>query len=101
MTYYAIVDNHSGCVWEIAKAKSPKAACRWVDSKTSPYTSCDYESVSAYDLATNDTAYRVFELDRATYDSLLDADGQDDEVIQMVNDYGKLADVLKVGGVWI
>jgi hypothetical protein len=93
---YAIIDNHSGYLWETAKAESPKAACRKIDEDITPDAKRQYVPVYAHELAANDTAYHVFELDHATYASLRDADGQDDEAIQTVNNHGELVEVLKI-----
>jgi hypothetical protein len=96
LRFYAIIDNHSGYLWEIARAETPEAACRKIDGHITPDAKRQYVPVYAHELAANDTAYHVFELDRATYDSLRDADGQGDEAIQTVNDYGELVEVFKI-----
>lgn len=95
MNYYAIIENHSGYLWEITQAPNPVTACRQVDAHITPDATHEYVPVFAHELAANDTGFHVFELDRATFDSLRDADGQDDEAIQTVNDHGELVATYK------
>jgi predicted HicB family RNase H-like nuclease len=96
MKYYAIIDNHSGYLWEITQAPDPVTACQQIDADISPDASREYVPVFAHELFANDTAYHVFELGRSTYDSLRDADGQDDEAIQTVNNHGELVETFKI-----
>jgi hypothetical protein len=96
MKYYAVIDNHSGYLQEITQAPDPVTACQQIDADISPDASREYVPVFAHELFANDTAYHVFELGRSTYDSLRDADGQDDEAIQTVNDHGELVEIFKI-----
>jgi hypothetical protein len=96
MNYYAVIDNHSGYLWGIAKANSPQAACEQVDNDISPDLPREYLPISINKLAANDTAYHVFEIDLETYNSLQDEDGQDEAVLDAINKQGELVEVFKI-----
>jgi hypothetical protein len=79
MTTFALIDIHSGYFWDMAVADDAALACRIVDENLGDVHEA-YTEASRYEAAADYDVYDASAIEAR----LMDADGQDDEVISLV-----------------
>jgi len=87
---YTLVDNASGYIWWQGKAFNSIAACQAACESLSPGDIYDYRHTDQ--LASNETGYHVYE----TPDSFVVEDGTNQEAIEMLEQFEKVATILVV-----